>query len=70
MHQVRCRQRKTRLCPVGGWRIQPVVATLYFCEVLYVWSKFELVEKLARFWELMAQGSTLTASCDAVGVNR
>ena len=40
------------------------------CEVLYVWSKYELEEKQARFWVLMAQGSTLTAACDAVGVNR
>ena len=40
------------------------------CEVLYVWSKYELVEKQARFWVLMARGSTLTAACDAVGVNR
>jgi hypothetical protein len=35
-----------------------------------MWSKFELVEKQARFWVLMAQGSTLTAACDAVRVNR
>ena len=35
-----------------------------------MWSKFELVEKQARFWVLMARGSTLTAACDAVGVNR
>jgi hypothetical protein len=40
------------------------------CEVFYVWSKYELVEKQARFWVLMARGSTLTAACDAVGVNR
>jgi transposase, IS30 family len=37
---------------------------------LYVWSKKELIEKQARFWVLMAQGSTLQAACDAVGVNR
>ena len=35
-----------------------------------MWSKYELVEKQARFWVLMTQGSTLTAACDAVGVNR
>ena len=35
-----------------------------------MWSKFEVVEKQARFWLLMARGSTLTAACDAVGVNR
>ena len=35
-----------------------------------MWSKYELVEKQARFWELITQGSTLTAACDAVGVNR
>ncbi|WP_035763313.1 IS30 family transposase, partial [Arthrobacter sp. H20] len=33
-------------------------------------SKKERIEKEARFWVLMAQGSTLTAVCDAVGVNR
>jgi transposase, IS30 family len=37
---------------------------------LYVWSKKELIEKQARFWVLMAQGSTLQAACDAVGVHR
>ncbi|MEP6563462.1 MAG: IS30 family transposase [Nakamurella sp.] len=35
-----------------------------------MWSKKELIEKQARFWMLMAQGSTLIAACDAVGVNR
>ena len=35
-----------------------------------MWSKKELIEKQARFWVLMAQGSTLQAACDAVGVNR
>nr|WP_241993056.1 IS30 family transposase [Cryobacterium frigoriphilum] len=35
-----------------------------------MWSKFELVEMQARFWVLMSKGSTLTAACDAVGVNR
>ena len=35
------------------------------CAVLCVWSKYELVEKQARFWEQMTQGSTLTAACDA-----
>ena len=39
-------------------------------EVLYVWSKKELIEKQARFWELMALGSALQAACDAVGVDR
>jgi len=29
-------------------------------------SKKELIEKQARFWVLMAQGSTLIAACDAV----
>ena len=38
--------------------------------MLYVWSKYELVGKQARFWVLITQGSTLTAACDAVGVNR
>jgi len=40
------------------------------CEVLHVWSKKELIDKQARFWVLMAQGSTLQAACDAVGVDR
>jgi IS30 family transposase len=35
-----------------------------------MWSKKELIDKRARFWVLMAKGSTLTAACDAVGVNR
>ena len=35
-----------------------------------MWSKKELIEKQARFWVLMSQGSTLQAACDAVGVNR
>ncbi len=35
-----------------------------------MWSKQELIEKQARFWVLMSQGSTLQAACDAVGVNR
>ena len=35
-----------------------------------MWSKCELVEMQARFWVLMSKGSTLTAACDAVGVNR
>jgi len=35
-----------------------------------MWSKKELIEKQARFWVLMAQGSTLQAACDAVGVDR
>jgi IS30 family transposase len=35
-----------------------------------MWSKKELIDKQARFWVLMAEGSTLQAACDAVGVNR
>jgi IS30 family transposase len=35
-----------------------------------VWSKKEIIEKQARFWVLMAAGSTLQAACDAVGVDR
>jgi len=35
-----------------------------------MWSKKELIDKQARFWVLMSQGSTLQAACDAVGVNR
>ena len=35
-----------------------------------MWSKKELIEKQARFWVLMAAGSTLQAACDAVAVNR
>ena len=35
-----------------------------------MWSKKELIDKQARFWVLMAKGSTLQAACDAVGVNR
>ncbi len=35
-----------------------------------MWSKKELIDKRARFWVLMAQGSTLQAACDAVGVDR
>lgn len=35
-----------------------------------MWSKKELIDKKARFWVLMAQGSTLQAACDAVGVDR
>jgi IS30 family transposase len=33
-------------------------------------SKKERIDQEAQFWVLMAQGSTLTAACDAVGVNR
>lgn len=40
------------------------------CEVLCMWWEKELIDKQARFWVLMAQGSTLTAACEAVGVNR
>ena len=32
--------------------------------------KQELIDKQARFWVLMAGGATLTAACEAVGVNR
>ena len=32
--------------------------------------KQERIDKQARFWVLMAGGSTLTAACEAVGVNR
>ncbi len=35
-----------------------------------MWSKKELIDKQARFWVLMAAGSTLQAACDAVGVDR
>ena len=35
-----------------------------------MWSQKELIDKQAQFWVLMAQGSTLIAACDAVGVNR
>ncbi len=35
-----------------------------------MWSKKELIEKQARFWVLMSQGSTLQAACDAVRVDR
>src|SRR5680860_233792 len=31
----------------------------FCCEVLYMWSKRELIDKQARFWVLMAQGWTL-----------
>ena len=35
-----------------------------------MWSKKELIDRQARFWVLMAAGSTLQAACDAVGVDR
>jgi IS30 family transposase len=35
-----------------------------------MWSKKELIDKQARFWVLMGGGLTLTAACEAVGVNR
>ncbi len=35
-----------------------------------MWSKKELIDKQAAFWVLIAQGSTLQAACDAVGVDR
>ncbi len=40
------------------------------CEVLYMHSKTERIVKEAQFWVLMAQGSTLIAACNAVGVDR
>jgi IS30 family transposase len=33
-------------------------------------SKKDRIDKEARFWVLMAQGSTLIAACEAVGVDR
>ena len=35
-----------------------------------MWLKKDLIDKQARFWVLMAGGSTLVAACDTVGVNR
>jgi len=35
-----------------------------------MWSKKELIEKQARFWLVIASGSTLQAACDVVGVDR
>jgi DNA-binding NarL/FixJ family response regulator len=35
-----------------------------------MWTKKELVDKKVEFWVLMAQGSTLIAACEAVGVDR
>ena len=35
-----------------------------------MWSKKELIDKQAAFWVLIANGSTLQAACDAVGVDR
>jgi IS30 family transposase len=35
-----------------------------------MWSKKELIDKQARFWVLMAGGSTLTAASETVGVSR
>ena len=35
-----------------------------------MWLRKELIDKQARFWVLLAQGSTLQAACDAVGVDR
>jgi transposase len=35
-----------------------------------MWSKQELIDKQARFWLLMAGGSTLTAASETVGVTR
>jgi IS30 family transposase len=42
----------------------------FYCEVLQMLSKKERIDKEARFWVLMAQGSTLIAACEAVGVDR
>ena len=42
----------------------------FVSEVLSVWSKDALVQKRELFWELVAGGSTSSAACDAVGVNR
>ena len=33
-----------------------------------MWSKKELIEKRARFWLVIASGSTLQAACNAVEV--
>jgi IS30 family transposase len=33
-------------------------------------SEKELIDKQARFWVLMAGGSTLTAACEAIAVSR
>ena len=38
--------------------------------MLNLLSKKERIDKEAQFWVLMAKGSTLTAACEAVGVNR
>jgi hypothetical protein len=54
----------------SGWRAQSVVATPYRYEVLWMWSRKELIEKRARFWLVIAGGLTLQAVCDAVGVDR
>ena len=35
-----------------------------------MWSKKELIDKQARFWVLMAGGSTLTGASETVGVSR
>ena len=35
-----------------------------------MWSRKELVDKRARFWVVIAQGSTLQVACDAAGVDR
>jgi IS30 family transposase len=41
-----------------------------YCEVLGMLTKKERIEKEAQFWVVMAQGSTLIAACEAVGVDR
>ena len=35
-----------------------------------MWSRKQLIDMQAEFWVLMAQGSTLIAACEAVGVDR
>jgi hypothetical protein len=57
-------------CPLKDGGLNRSLQHPIYCEVLFMWLKHELVEMQARFWVLMAQGSTLTAACDAVGVNR
>lgn len=41
-----------------------------WCGVLWMWLKKDLIDKRARFWVLVAGGSSLVAACDTVGVNR
>jgi uncharacterized membrane protein len=42
----------------------------FYCEVWRMLSKKERIDKEALFWVLMAQGPTLIAACEAVGVHR